>query len=682
MHSNSPNFVICLFGTVVILTGLSHQDPTLYQHYTAGGIKSGLETNSDQFTLNGKHFVIYSGSFHYFRVPTNDWPSILAKFRAAGLNTVQLYLPWNLHEMSPGHFDFESINLNLNLVLFLDEIKRQGMFAIVRPGPYICAEWEMGGYPSWLLRDPNMKLRSNYQHYLDRVKIFWDEALKIINRYQFTKNGGPVIALQLENEYSGNLHHIDHSKEYLNFLRNTVINSGFKEFLFQSDPVSNAEHYPIKGIFPNNSVLQTANLNADAYKHLVELKKNQPNRPVFVTEFWPGWFDQWGDKSHHTYSVERFEHEVSDILFKLNGSINFYMFIGGTNFGFTNGAHVVTSYDYDAPLSEAGEITPKWNKTRELYLKLVETGRLPKIDLPKDLAPVWKKAYGKFAIKEFLPFETVLQKTRKFPNQSKPVPMELLNYNQEKTYGQRFGYILYRVEVREAKTYEITGKLLLLFKLNLIQFIIGQISDRGIMLVDNTEQVVVFNVPSLNHTFASPLKPKVNGDSYKLDILVENMGRPNYGDEMNHARKGILSGEIKVDGKPMSNLTIYSMEFDQNFMDDLTSPDNIKKLWHKYEASNVDENHSQHQGPALYRTEISSNEFVPESTYLSLPGWTKGNVFVNGFNVGRYWPFFGPQKTLYIPGKYLHLHSAPNDIVVLELHRPGLDLDFLDHPML
>ena len=168
-------FYSCLSVLVTFLIIWCHgaADPTLYQYYTSGGIKSGLEANhADHFTLNGKPYIIYGGSFHYFRVVPQYWRSILQRFKAAGLNAVQLYLPWNLHEETPGHFDF--VSPHLHLAKFLEEVKLADMFAIVRPGPYICAEWELGGFPSWLLRDPNMKLRSAYKPYLERVKKYWD----------------------------------------------------------------------------------------------------------------------------------------------------------------------------------------------------------------------------------------------------------------------------------------------------------------------------------------------------------------------------------------------------------------------------------------------------------------------------------------------------------------------------
>lgn len=321
----------------------SSLDPTLYEYYTSSGVKEGLRANtsSDHFTLNHRPYIIYGGSAHYFRIRPQYWRQTLARMRSSGLNAVQLYLPWNLHEEKPGDFDFTSDHLNL--AKFLEEIKAADMFAIVRPGPYICAEWEFGGFPSWLLRDPKMKLRSAYPGYLRRIKLYWEQAMKIINKYQFTgkENTGPVIMLQLENEYFGAFW-MEHSAEYLRFLQQITRDSGFKELLFTSDPGFAARQLPTKGIFVHNStsgqtegeeVLETANFNDDSLEILTTLKKVQPGKPAFVSEFWPGWFDSWNETHHHTYTLEHFEKEVGDVLFKANGSINFYMFIGGTNFG-------------------------------------------------------------------------------------------------------------------------------------------------------------------------------------------------------------------------------------------------------------------------------------------------------------------------------------------------------------
>lgn len=419
--------------------------PTLYEFYTANnGTKlTGLIANGDQFTLNGKSLVIFSGSLHYFRIVPQYWPETLAKFKAAGLNTVQFYLPWNLHEPKPGKFDFESFGLNLTQ--FLINIKSADMFAIVRPGPYICAEWEYGGLPPWLLKDNNMRVRSQYPGFMKPVRQYFSKIFEILNRFQFSKNGGPIIALQIENEYFGAP--INHNLGYLKELKNIIAEeNNFTELLFASDPVYKAIEVPVHSL----NLLQTANLNINAKSSLTTLKQNQPNKPIFVTEFWPGWFDSWGDEQHHQYSALLFEKEISDILFQINGSVNFYMFIGGTNFGFYNGDRIVTSYDYDAPLTESGNYTLKYWKTKELYDKLVALGKHPNIQIPS--VPKVSKAsnYGYVVMQDYLTLNQLVLLLKPTFHE-KAVFMEYLDD------ASGFGYILYRFYAKPAKILRING---------------------------------------------------------------------------------------------------------------------------------------------------------------------------------------------------------------------------------
>lgn len=235
------NLTTLFFLGSVFATLIAAEDPTLYEHYTSGGIKTGLNASTSVFTLNKKHFTIFGGSFHYFRVVPQYWRQTLARMKAVGLNSVMMYFPWNLHEPVQGHYDFTSEAINI--AHFLEEVKLADMFAIVQIGPYTCGGWEFGGFPGWLLKDPNMKLRTNYKPFLDLVKPFLERLMAVVNRFQFSK-GGPVIALQLENEYFGPA--IPHSPEYLRFLHDLVVGSGYRELLFTSDPGEVAAKMPIK----------------------------------------------------------------------------------------------------------------------------------------------------------------------------------------------------------------------------------------------------------------------------------------------------------------------------------------------------------------------------------------------------------------------------------------------------
>ena len=364
--------------TTVLSKRSSHQQhrkyssslPTLYEYYLGpnpdqnSSTRTGLQAdNADHFTLNGRPLIIYGGSLHYFRVHHAYWRQTLQRFKAAGINTVQTYLPWNMHEPLPGRFDFGGASSpGLDLGRFLAEVRAADMFAVVRVGPYICAEVDLGGLPPWLLRDPGMRFRELYPPFMDRVRLYWEQAFQILNRYQFTngkylifiletvnklKNffpGGPIIMLQIENEYFGPP--MNHSLKYLETLKNMTRELGFSQLLFTSDPSPAAKRNPVKSI---PDLLETANLNEHAYTDLMELRAAQPGRPVYVSEFWPGWFDSWNDSRHHRYDLDRFDKEVGEILFRVNGSINFYMFIGGTNFGKPKNQNSKTKENFQKP---------------------------------------------------------------------------------------------------------------------------------------------------------------------------------------------------------------------------------------------------------------------------------------------------------------------------------------------
>ncbi|XP_054166384.1 beta-galactosidase-1-like protein 2 [Oppia nitens] len=624
--------IIVLVLIVFVVTGSGLQ--TNYEYYTSGGIKSGLRADSVDFTLNGKKIALFSGSLHYFRLPQQYWKDRLLKFRAAGLNAVQTYVPWNLHEQTPGQFDFETGFLNLKE--FLKAAKDTDLFVVFRIGPYICAEWEMGGYPPWMLRDPNIKFRSNYKPYLDAVGKFYIKVLSIIDEFQFTK-GGPIISLQFENEFGGI--HNDNDKQYFQFMRTTIESHGFKELLFNCDPGYNAAS-AIKTALPG--ILETDNFNSDSLKYLTALRQAQPNKPLYVSEFWPGWFDNWGDKSHHLMSIEHFTKEVTDVMFVANSSINFYMFFGGTNFGFMNGGRVVTSYDYNAPLSETGNYTDKYWKTKELTTKFTKERGYPQLRIPEPPKPELTTSYGKVIIKDYLSLDNLLSKVKSITT-SKPQYMELLNLGAN--YGQSYGFINYRLTGLQKFKH---------LKLN------GGVSDRGVILIDHKQVGLVES----NKDYDQDLKDSdfANTTTHVLDIIVENMGRVNGGQEMNWARKG-LNGDINIDGKVISDIQTYPLEFKEQFVNQINDlkgnpfVDNLKS-------------------PAFYRTELIING-SPKDTFIRLDHWVKGNVFINGFNLGRYYEI-GPQKTLYIPSPLLK--SGKNTISMFELHSATNSIEFVDTP--
>ncbi|XP_017494421.1 PREDICTED: beta-galactosidase-1-like protein 3, partial [Rhagoletis zephyria] len=331
---------------------------------------------------------------------------------------------------------------------------------------------------------------------------------------------------------------------------------------------------------------------------------------------------------------------------------------------FMNGARVVTSYDYDAPLTEAGNLTDKYFETRALYDRLVASGRHPKISLP-DSPPEVADAvgYGNISVGEWLPLERLLKECPSVSGLPKPVPMEMLPLGPG--YGQSYGFVLYRVEAKAVSSYQITGP----------------IADRALFLVDGNQTAVI---PDRSANFSITIDPESFGTSspnsiHQYDVLVENQGRANWAVDLSKQRKGIDS-EIRLDGAVWSNVTAYSMDFNRTFMWRLSRSLVYDNDWIPFHRG------LNFSGPALYRAVLTipnrrekfSSSFA--DTYLLLPGWTKGVVFLNGFNLGRYWGPVGPQQTLYVPGPLLK--AGPNTVDVFELHRPGSTLAFIDGPIL
>lgn len=311
--------------------------PSLYEYFTTeNGIQAGLSDEQEHFTLNSKNITIYSGALHYFRVPEPYWRDRLRKYRAAGLNTVETYVPWNLHEPEEGVFDFgdgvSDFKDFLDIVKFINLAKEEDLFVILRPGPYICAEWEFGGLPSWLLRYEGLKIRTNDVLYIKFVERYFKRLFELVGPLQFTK-GGAIIAIQIENEY-GNTK--EDGKEvdtgYLETLKSLFIENGLVELFFTSDTPSSG----FSGTIPG--VLATANFQEQPEKELKLLKDFQPFKPLLVMEYWTGWFDHWAEK-HHTRTAQQFG-EVLETILKLEASVNMYMFHGGTNWGFLNGGNI------------------------------------------------------------------------------------------------------------------------------------------------------------------------------------------------------------------------------------------------------------------------------------------------------------------------------------------------------
>lgn len=599
--------------------------------------------NDGSFYLKGEKIVLLSGAVHYFRVVPEYWSERLKQVKFCGLNCVETYVPWNLHEEVKGEFNFSGM---LDLVAFLKMAHYLDLYVILRPGPYICSEWDFGGLPSWLLTDPNMKVRSSYKPFLNAVKSYFDKLLPLVEGLQHSK-GGPIICVQLENEYGS----YGDDLEYMKFLKETVLRNGIEELLFTSDNGVGLRGERL------SDVLMTANFQDAEQGHLMlEYIRNvkQPRMPLMVMEFWTGWFDHWGE-GHQVVPTEQFEKTLTWMLDQ-GCSVNFYMFHGGTNFGFMNGANEsdppttgndyaadVTSYDYDAPVSECGELNEKYFSIKSIldkrHLFRLDEGFTP----PERYEP---HSYGSIEVQEYLPFNDMLSSVEAIASKML-LFMENLPINNGG--GQSFGFILYRTVVKE--TLEFLK-------------IVGRVRDRAIILLNGQEAAFVDRKCV---DYGLKVRLETEGDVV-VDILVENMGRVNYADFnspiLNDQRKGI--GLILINDKPVEDWSIYPLEFKRSFMHSMSS----SKSWKPFSKD------LKLKSPTLYRATLDVSKPLRD-TFVSIDGWSKGVVFINGFNLGRYWDR-GPQKTLYLPGPLLK--EGQNEIIIFELHAPSDNLALLSNP--
>lgn len=582
-----------------------------------------LTTSSAEFLLDGKPFRILSGAMHYFRVVPEYWRDRLEKMRAFGLNTVETYVPWNLHEPRPGEFHFDGM---LNILKFIEMAADVGLKVIVRPGPYICSEWDFGGLPSWLLKDPGMQIRCSYAPYLEAVDRFFDELLPRLAPLQSTR-GGPIIAMQVENEYGS----YGNDKVYLQHLVDGMRGRGIDSLLFTSD--GSRDDWLRAGTLPD--ILKTVNCAFDAKDALALLREHQPDGPLMVMEFWSGWFDHWGEPHHISAdggaSIQRSLDTLDEIL-AAGASVNFYMFHGGTNFGFMNGANCepspyqadVTSYDYASPISESGDLSPRYQGYRDILRKYTQ------VPSNANMHSTPKRSYGKIELTEaaglFESLEALSQPSRSVTAD----PMEM--------YNQDYGFILYRTLLSGPSRGDLH---------------VRGLHDRAQVFLDRA-LIAVLDRESGNEHSALDIARDA-----RLDILVENMGRVNFGPAMLD-RKGI-NGGVLVSDRYQFGWDVYPLPLND-----------LSKLRFSKQVP------TQIQEPTFFRAQFD----IPgcADTFLALPGWTKGVVWLNGFNLGRYWER-GPQQTLYVPAPLLRQGS--NELIVFELHEMQNPIvEFRDTPIL
>lgn len=562
-----------------------------------------------EFLLDDKPIQILSGAIHYFRVPKDDWYHSLYNLKALGFNTVETYIPWNYHEPREGHFEFGG---EKDIQHFIQLAVELGLYVIIRPSPFICAEWEFGGLPSWLLNYKDMRIRSSDQRFIDKVDRYYAQLFKILKPLQIDHNG-PIIMMQIENEYGS----FGEDKSYLNMIKDLMIKHGTTVPLFTSD--GGWAQTLRAGSMAEDNILPTANFGSKTDINFQNLKsfhdEFQKKWPLMCMEFWDGWFNRWGD--------DIIKRESDDLVAEVRtavqqGHINLYMFHGGTNYGFWNGCSArgtvdlpqITSYDYDAPLNEMGNPTQKYYDLQKMLKE-----EIPHIE------------QGEPLIKNFIELKHIqLQNKVSLFN-----VLDEISYKTTAKYpetmeeaGDGLGYMLYRTKVHKDSSIE--------------KFRIVDARDRVKMYIDG-EHVYTAYQQEIGDTFEAELQ----SEDPQIDILVENMGRVNYGYKLlaSTQRKGLGQG-LMQDLHFVQDYEQFHIQLEQ------LNKEHFEEEWIK-------------DTPAFYRYVFTLNE--ANNTHIDVNAFSKGVVLVNGVNIGRYWNI-GPTASLYI-SKAL-LHEGENEIIIFD----------------
>ncbi len=609
--SRSRIFVLAVFSTYGILMASTRC------------VSQALRTppvtiEGDHFVREGKPYQIISGTIHYPRVPREYWRDRMRKARAMGLNTVETYVFWNLHEPRPGVFDFSG---QLDVASFIRTAQEEGLNVLLRPGPYVCAEWEAGGLPSWLIGDPAVKVRTRDPKFLAAAQRYLDRVGKEVASLQ-VKHGGPIIGIQVENEYGS----YGHDKDYMEAIRKELVHAGLGDsLLYTSD---GADQLPNDAL---PDVLAVINFGpGDAQRDFAKLAQLRPRQPMMTGEYWDGWFDAWGNKQHVHTDAEAQAKEIDWILSQ-GHSVNLYMFHGGTTRGFMNGANMgsgadaryepqTTSYDYDGALDEAGRPTKKFFLLRDVIQK--HTGIAPPL-LP---APLPIASLPEFALTESASLWDNL-----------PEPMESTEPLTMEALRQSYGYILYQTKLTGPQKGPLN---------------IDDLRDYAAVYVDRKP------VGTLDRRLKqSSVAVEIPAGGATLDILVENTGRINFGTHLADGRAGIV-GSVTLNGRKLEGWKTYSLP--------MNSPEEIRH-WTKGETA----------GPAFHRGTFKVE--TKTDTNLDMSALTKGFVWLNGHNLGRTWNI-GPQKSIFVPATLLR--QGTNQVVVFDYaDLPPVSLRGLSEPL-
>ena len=605
---------LILFATIFMLISvLTEGQVPAKQSFTIG---------ENTFLLNGKPFVVRAGELHYPRIPREYWEHRIQMCKAMGMNTICIYLFWNYHEQQQGKYDFTG---QADVAEFVRLIQKNGMYCIVRPGPYVCAEWDMGGLPWWLLKKADIQVRNrNDPFFMENAKKFIAEAGKQLASFQL-QNGGNILMVQVENEYGV----WGKDQKYMEEIRDAVRSSGFdKVQLFRCDWSSNFNNYNVDGVF--------STLNFGAGSNIEEqfklYSKLNPTSPKMCSEYWTGWFDYFG-RPHETRSVSSFIGSLKDMMDR-KISFSLYMAHGGTTFGQWGGANSppykanVASYDYNAPISEAGLPTDKFYAVRDLLKNYLNEG---------ETVPDVPSAKPTVLIPEFEMTETAnLFENLPKPNVTEDIkPMEMFN--------QGWGTILYRTKIKTTAGNS--------------QLVMTDLHDWAMVFVNGK----LIGKADRRLSENSVKLPAIEKES-QLDILVDATGRVNY-DKTIIDRKGITQKVEVVSDKgktALQNWEVFNFPVDYNFQ---------TSLHFKVQKDT---------GPSWHRGTFTLDKTGDAN--LDLGAYGRGMVWVNGYNIGRYWKI-GPQQTLYMPGCWLK--KGKNEIIVLDIEGvPSTKIKGVANPIL
>ena len=594
--------------------------------------KGTFEVGQNTFLLNGSPFVVKAAEIHYPRIPRAYWEHRVKMCKALGMNTVCIYIFWNIHEPKEGEFDFTGNN---DIAEFCRVAQKNGMYVIVRPGPYVCAEWEMGGLPWWLLKKKDIRLREQDTYFMERVEKFEAEVGKQLAPLTI-QNGGPIIMVQVENEYGS----YGTDKPYVSAIRDIVRKSGFdKVALFQCDWSSNFTQNGLDDLVWTMNFGTGANID----QQFAKLKELRPSSPLMCSEFWSGWFDKWGGK-HETRSSKDMVAGLDEMLSK-NISFSLYMTHGGTSFGHWAGANSpgfapdVTSYDYDAPINEAGHATDKYFELREM-LQRYSDSKLPSV--PKEIPTM---RIPSFQFSQYAPL---------FDNL--PEPVETSGVKTMEEFDQGWGSMVYSTTLPETSR---QSKLSIPGGHDYLQVFIDGMFIGSIDRRMGEKDLVI---------------PSVRKGA-RMDILVEAMGRINFGRAIKDFKgiDGDVNLTIEIDG----NQFTASMKNWRNYL----FPDTYefyKNMSFKPLAMMEPKDQYGQRVPGCYKAVFNLQK--TDDTFINFETWGKGLVYVNGHGVGRIWEI-GPQQTLYVPGCWLK--KGQNEVIVFDVIGPKKAVaEGLDHPII